>query len=62
MVFHVFGSPSSLDCDVLVFAPIRPALEESKVLATTLTLEIVAQVGTDKKLNLNFAVLRWCDC
>ena len=58
MVFHVFGSPSSLDCDVLVSAPILPALEESKVLATTLTPEIMAQLGTDKKLNVNFAVLR----
>lgn len=58
MVFHVFGSPSSLDCDVLVFAPILPSLEESKVLAAILSPEIVAQLGTDKKLNVNFAVLR----
>ena len=57
MIFHVFGSPSSLDCDVLVFVDVLPTLEESKARAAELVPEIRTQLGTDKKLNLNFAVL-----
>lgn len=57
MIFHVFGSPSSVDCDVVVFVDTLPTLEEGKALAAQLTPELAAQLGTDKKLNLNFAVL-----
>ncbi|MBB6053113.1 hypothetical protein [Armatimonas rosea] len=57
MVFHVFGSPSSVDCDIVVFVDALPTLEDSKALAAQLAPELAAQLGTDKKLNVNFAVL-----
>ena len=58
MIFHVFGSPSSLDCDIVVFVDTLPSLEEGKALAAELAPQILTQLGTNKKLNLNFAVLR----
>jgi hypothetical protein len=57
MIFHVFGSPSSVDCDIVVFISTLPTLEEGKTLAAQLVPELAAQLDTDKKLNLNFAVL-----
>ncbi|WP_309716212.1 hypothetical protein [Armatimonas sp.] len=57
MIFHVFGSPSSLDCDIVVFVDTLPSLEEGKALAAELAPQILTQLGTGKKLNLNFAVL-----
>lgn len=57
MVFHVFGSPSSVDCDVVVFVDALPALEEGKLLSGQLAPELATQLSTDKKLNINFAVL-----
>lgn len=57
MIFHVFGSPSSVDCDVVVFVDALPTLEDGKTLATQLGPELAAQLSTDKKLNFNFAVL-----
>jgi hypothetical protein len=57
MLFHVFGSASSVDCDVVVFVSTLPTLEEGKALAARLAPELAAQLGTEKKLNINFAVL-----
>jgi hypothetical protein len=52
--FHLFGSASSIDRDVIVFVDALPTLEESK--------QFIISEGFDfdpeKKLNLNFGVLQ----
>lgn len=57
MVFHVFGSASSVDCDVVVFVERLPTLEEGKAQRATLAPELQRQLQTPKKINLNFAFL-----
>lgn len=58
MVFNVFGSPSSLDLDVIVFLDKLPPLEECKKLALQMNKEIESLFIDNKKANTNFAVIQ----
>jgi hypothetical protein len=57
-IFHIFGSRSSIDRDVLVFVDTLPTLEASKTLATQLAPHIQAHFEDVKKPNINFGILR----
>jgi hypothetical protein len=58
IVFHVFGSLSSIDRDILVFVDTLPELEASKALGSQLTPSIQAHFKNFKPLNINFGILR----
>jgi hypothetical protein len=57
-IFHIFGSASSIDRDVLVFVDTLPTLEASKLLAAQLAPTIQAHFEEVKKSNINFGILR----
>ena len=57
-IFNVFGSPSSIDRDILAFVDTLPTLEASKTLATQLAPAIQAHFKEAKALNINFGILR----
>jgi hypothetical protein len=56
-IFHVFGSPSSIDRDILVFVDTLPTLEESKIIAADLVPIIQTYFEDAKKPNINFGIL-----
>jgi hypothetical protein len=57
-IFHIFGSHSSIDRDVLFFVDTLPTLEASKPLAAQLVPTIQAHFEEVKKSNINFGILR----
>jgi hypothetical protein len=56
-LFHIFGSPSSIDRDILVFVDTLPELEASKTLAKQLAPTIQAHFQDAKPPNINFGIL-----
>jgi hypothetical protein len=56
-LFHIFGSPSSIDRDILVFVDTLPELETSKTLAKQLAPTIQAHFQDAKSPNINFGIL-----
>jgi hypothetical protein len=56
-LFHIFGSPSSIDRDILVFVDTLPELETSKTLAKQLAPTIQAHFKDAKPPNINFGIL-----
>jgi hypothetical protein len=56
-LFHIFGSPSSIDRDILVFVDTLPELETSKTLAKQLAPTIQAHFQDAKPPNINFGIL-----
>ncbi len=56
-LFHIFGSPSSIDRDILVFVDTLPELEASKTLAKQLAPIIQAHFQDAKPPNINFGIL-----
>jgi hypothetical protein len=57
-IFHIFGSPSSIDRDAIVFVDTLPTLEASKTIVTQIAPQIQAHFEDTKKPNINFGVLR----
>ena len=57
-IFHIFGSPDSIDRDILVFVDTLPTLEASKTLAIQLAPIIQTHFEETKPPNINFGILR----
>ena len=57
-IFQIFGSPSSIDRDILIFVDILPTLAASKTLAIQLAPTIQAHFKDAKPPNINFGILR----
>ncbi len=56
-LFQIFGSPSSIDRDILVFVDILPGLETSKTFAKQLAPTIQKHFKDAKSPNINFGIL-----
>lgn len=56
-LFNIFGSPSSIDRDILVFVDTLPELETSKTLTKQLALTIQSHFQDTKVPNINFGIL-----
>ncbi len=56
-IFQIFGSPSSIDRDILVVVDTLPTLEASKTIAAELAPIIQAHFADPKKPNINFGIL-----
>jgi hypothetical protein len=56
-LFHIFGSSSSIDRDILVFVDTLPEVEASKTLAKQLAPTIQTHFQDIKPPNINFGIL-----
>ena len=57
--YNIFGSADSVDCDVMVFVDqLPPSIEQSKNLCKFYDEEIKKDLGTDKEVNSNLAIVR----
>lgn len=59
LIYNIFGSEDSQDVDVMVYMQqLPPTIEQSKKLCKFYDEEIKKELGTDKEVNSNLAIVR----